>query len=114
MWILQKINVAYCELQLEGGPNIPMTCSHVQLVFRIPLSGRKLVLDTYCICEGCVPSITKIEDLMVETENAAEFDRLFIIFVCATTLFAPTTRLEGHHDLWHAPSESLTGDVNRG
>ena len=36
MCILQKINVVYYKLQLEGGPNIPLTCSNVQLVFGIP------------------------------------------------------------------------------
>lgn len=88
-----------------------MTCSHVQPIFGIPIGGRKLVLDTHYICEGRIPSITEIEDLMVETENVVEFYLLFIIFVRAT-LFSPTTCLEGHHALWHAPLESLTGDVN--
>ena len=111
MCILQKINVVYYKLQLEGGPNIPLTCSNVQLVFGIPPSGRKLVLDTHCIHEGRVPSIIEIEDLMVEIKNATEFHRLFIIFVCAT-LFALTMCLESHHALWHAPPESLTRDVN--
>ncbi|RVW89530.1 hypothetical protein CK203_043587 [Vitis vinifera] len=106
-----KINVVYYKLQLEGGPNIPLTCSNVQLVFGIPPSGRKLVLDTHCIHEGRVPSIIEIEDLMVEIKNATEFHRLFIIFVCAT-LFALTMCLESHHALWHAPPESLTRDVN--
>ena len=101
----------YYKLQLEGGPNIPLTCSNVQLVLGSPPSGRKLVLDTHCIREDCVPSIIKIEDLMVEIKNATEFHRLFIIFVCAT-LSALTTCLESHHALWHALPESLTGDVN--
>ena len=103
--------MVYYKLQLEGGPNIPLTCSNVQLVFGIPPSGRKLVLDTHCIREGRVPSIMDIEDLMVEIKNATEFHRLFIIFVCAT-LSALTTCLESHHALWHALPESLTGDVN--
>ena len=101
MQILQKINVVYYKLQLEGGPNIPLTCSNVQLVLGSPPSGRKLVLDTHCIREDCVPSIIKIEDLMVEIKNATEFHRLFIIFVCAT-LFALTMCLESHYALWHA------------
>lgn len=103
--------MVYYKLQLEGGPNIPLTCSNVQLVLGSPPSGRKLVLDTHCIREDCVPSIIKIEDLMVEIKNATEFHRLFIIFVCAT-LSALTTCLESHHALWHALPESLTGDVN--
>ena len=111
MGILQKINVAYCKLQLEEALNIPMTCNHVQLVFGIPSSEKKPILDNHYIREGHAPSIIEIEDLVVETENATKFHCLFIIFVCAT-LFTPTMGLEGHHALWHALPESLIRDVN--
>ncbi|KAL6349658.1 hypothetical protein AAG906_041065 [Vitis piasezkii] len=103
----------YYKLQLEGGPNIPLTCSNVQLVFGIPPQWKETRNgpDTHRIREGRVPFIIEIEDLMVEIKNATKFHRLFIIFVCAT-LFALTMCLESHHALWHAPPESLTRDVN--
>ncbi|KAJ9678264.1 hypothetical protein PVL29_022999 [Vitis rotundifolia] len=83
MWLIQKINVAYCQLQIEGGFIILITCTHVEQVFGIPHSGKKLVLDTYRHRDGRVPSIQKIERLMVETE-CQRILYFFIIFACAT------------------------------
>ena len=103
--------MAYCQLQIEEGVVIPITCTHLEQVFGIPLSGRKPVLDTYRHRDGRVPSIQKIERLMVETKNAKEFRQLFIIFVCATVL-APTLFLEGHHALWHATPKAVIRDAN--
>lgn len=92
---------------------IPITYTHVEQVFGIPLSGRKPVLDTHHHRDGHVPSIQEIEDLMVEIENAKEFRRFFIIFVCVAVL-ALSTHLKGHHALWHAPPEAVIRDVNWG
>ena len=103
--------MAYCQLQIEGGVVFPITCTHVEQVFGIPPSWRKLVLDTYRHRDGRVPSIQKIERLMVETENAKEFHQFFIIFACVIVL-APTLFLEGHHALWHATAKVVTGDAN--
>ena len=75
-----------------------------------PPSGRKLVLDTYHHRVGRVPSIQKIERLMVETENAKEFHQFFIIFACVIVL-APTLFLEGHHALWHATPKVVIGQL---
>ena len=113
MWLIQKINVAYHHLQIERGVNIPITCTHVEQVFGILLGGRILVLDSHHYRDDRVPSIQNIERLMVETKNAKEFRQFFIIFVC-TTVLASTTRLEGHHALWHAPPKAITWDVNWG
>ena len=98
MWLIQKINVAYCQLQIKGGVDIPNTCTHVEQVFGIPHGGKKLILDTHYHRDGCVLSIQEIEGLMVETKNADEFRWFFITFTCATVL-APTMHLEGHHAL---------------
>ena len=96
---------------MEESVNIPITYTHVEQIFGIPPSGRKLVLDTHRHHDGRVPSIIEIKGLMVETKNVEEFRRLFIIFVCVVIL-APTTCLEGHHALWHAPPKVVTEDVN--
>ncbi|KAJ9678059.1 hypothetical protein PVL29_022829 [Vitis rotundifolia] len=111
MWFIQKINVAYGHLLIKEGVDIPITCTHVEQVFRIPPGGRKLVLDNHYHRDGRVPSIQNIERLMVETENAKEFCQLFIIFTC-TTVLASTMCLEGHHALWHAPPKVVTRDFH--
>ena len=111
MWLIYNINVAYYHLQIEEGADIPITCTHVEQVFGIPLGGRKSVLDTHHYYDVRVPSIQKIERLMVETENAKEFHQFFIIFACVIVL-APTLFLEGHHALWHATAKVVTGDAN--
>ena len=82
MWLIQKINVAYYQLQMEGGVDIPITCTYIEQVFGILPGGRKLVLDTHHHCDGRVPCIQEIEGLMVETENAKEFCRFFLLFSC--------------------------------
>ncbi|KAJ9678130.1 hypothetical protein PVL29_022891 [Vitis rotundifolia] len=98
MSLIQKIDVAHCHLQIEGGVNIPITCTHIEQVFGIPLGGRKLVLDSHRHHDG-------------RTENAKEFHQLFIIFAC-TTVLTSTMRLEGHHALWHAPPKAVTWDFH--
>ena len=70
-------------------------------------------MDNHHFRDDRVPYVQNIERLMVETENAKEFRQFFIIFVC-TTVLASTTRLEGHHALWHAPPKAITWDVNWG
>ena len=111
MWLIKNINVAYYHLQIEGGADILITCTHVEQVFGIPPGGRKSVLDTHRYCDVRVPSIQKIERLMLETKNAEEFHQLFIIFTCAIVL-APTMHLEVHHALWHIPLIEIIGDIN--
>ena len=50
---------------------------------------------------------------MAKSENENDFKRLFIIFAYVIEL-ALTTRLEGHHALWHALVESISSHVNWG
>ena len=94
----------YCQLQIEGGVVIPINCTHVEQVFGIPPTGRKLVLDTYRHHDGRVSSIQKIEHLMVETENAEEFCQLFVIFVCYS--FGPNLVLRGSPCIMACHSQS--------
>ena len=36
MWLLNKINVAYCHIDLDGGATIPMIASDVEVVLDFP------------------------------------------------------------------------------
>lgn len=112
MRLIQKINVVYCHLQIEGVVDIPITCTHVEQVFGIPPGRRKLVLDTHHHHDRHIPSIQEIEHLMVETKCQRILTSFCYFHLCYT--FGPNYMLRGSHALWHAPPEALIGDVNWG
>lgn len=70
---LNKINVAYCHIEMDGGTNIEMTCTHVGQVFGIPHKGRKLFLDSHTNHDAKVPPINEIENQMCDCEVPEEF-----------------------------------------
>lgn len=71
--LLNKINVAYCHIEMDGDTNIEMTCTHVGQVFGIPHKGRKLFLGSHTNHDAKVPPINEIENQMCDCEVPEEF-----------------------------------------
>ena len=44
-------------------------------------------------------NLSDLRDRLISMEDMSEFKKLFIFFSCAT-LLAPTSKLDGSHELW--------------
>ncbi|RVW79735.1 hypothetical protein CK203_042352 [Vitis vinifera] len=67
-------------------------------ILGIPYIGRRLLLSPTNRNDK-MENLSDLRDRLILMEDMAEFKKLFIFFSCAT-LLAPTSKLDGSHELW--------------
>ncbi|KAL6314436.1 hypothetical protein AAG906_025921 [Vitis piasezkii] len=97
-WIITHFNIAHCRLDIGQERQFPITCSDVGEILGIPYIGRRLLLSP-TNRNNRMENLSDLRDRLILMEDMAEFKKLFIFFSCAT-LLAPTSKLDGSHELW--------------
>ena len=96
--MINHFNIAYCRLDIGQERQFSITCYDVSEILRIPFVGRRLLLSP-TNRNNRMENLSVLRDRLISMENMGDFKKLFIFFSC-TTLLAPTSKLDGSHELW--------------
>ena len=91
--------MTYHRIRLERDRTLDVTVDDVMNVMGIPLGGPNVIVHSRRGLTSRVYSLNRLEESLIDFEVGSEFQKVFIIFACATIL-APNSKLEGIHDLW--------------
>ncbi|KAL6326042.1 hypothetical protein AAG906_000917 [Vitis piasezkii] len=101
----------HLRIEFSAQKHYPVTATDVGLIFGLPTEGRILQV-TSTSSEHPFGTIRACEEKLLNLPVGEEFRRAFIFYACAT-LLAPTSRLNGCHNLWHTIHEDgFEIDVN--
>ena len=98
-YLISHYEVAYHRIILERDCTLDVAIDDVMNVMGIPLGGLDVVVHSRRGLTSPVYSLNTLEDKLVDLDVDNEFQKMFIIFSCATIL-ASNCKLEGIHDLW--------------
>ena len=98
-YLISKYEVEYHRIRLERDRTLDVTVDDVMNVMGIPLGGLDVIVHLRRGLSSRVYSLNWLEESLIHFEVGDEFQKVFIIFACATIL-APNSKLEGIHDLW--------------
>ena len=101
----------YRHIDIPNGHYIEISNYNVVDVIVIPHTGCPFAIEMLRNNAERIPTKAEIETLITEIENDEEFPRAFIVFSFAT-LLALYYCIEGHHGIWPAPLETISGEVN--
>ena len=97
-YLISHYEVAYHRIRLERDRTLDVTVDDVMNVMGIPLGGPDDIVHLQHGLTSRVYSLNRLEESLIDLEVGNEFQKVFIIFACATIL-APNNKLEGIHDL---------------
>ena len=98
-YLISHYEVAYHCIRLERDRTLDVTIDDVMNVIGIPLGGLDVIVHPRLGLTSRVYLLNRLEESLIDLEVGNEFQKVFIIFACATIL-APNSKLEGIHDLW--------------
>ena len=98
-YLISHYEVAYHHIRLERDRTLDVTIDDVMNVMGIPLGGPVVIVHQWRGLTSRVYFLNKLEEKLIDLEVDNEFQKVFIIFACATIL-APKSKLEGIYDLW--------------
>lgn len=98
-YLISHYEVAYHRIRLERDRTLEVTINDVRTVMGIPAGGLDVVVHPRRGLTSRVYALNTLEEKLIHLEVDNEFQKVFIIFACATIL-APNSKLEGIHDLW--------------
>ena len=98
-YLISHYEVAYHRIRLEKDRTLDVIVDDVMNVMGIPLGGPDVIVHHRRGLTSWVHSLKRLEESLIDLEVGNEFQKVFIIFACATIL-APNSKLEGIHDLW--------------
>ena len=98
-FLISHYEVAYHRIRLKRDHTLDVIIDDVINVMGIPLRGPNVIVHLRHGLTSQVYSLNRLEESLIDLEVNNEFQKVFIIFSCATIL-APNSKLEGIHDLW--------------
>ena len=97
-YLISHYKVAYHRIRLERDCTLDVTIDDVMNVMGIPLGGPNVVVHSWRGLTSLIYSLNTLEEKLIDLDVDNEFQKVFIIFACATIL-ASNSKLEGIHDL---------------
>ena len=98
-YLILHYELAYHHIRLERDRTLDVTIDNVMNVMGIPFGGPDVIVHPLHGLTSRVYSLNRLEESLIDLEVGNEFQKVFIIFACATIL-APNNKLESIHDLW--------------